>query len=122
MKRTSILAALFMSGCLIGCGNSPWGLYLAALAVHTHEGIQGEKGESGMDGVDGQDGQNAIDGTDGVDGKDGIDGEHIVVDEGVGGCTKVSVCHKGRTIEVCEEALAAHLENHEDDYAGICDE
>jgi len=136
MKRLSfVFVALFFGGCLSGCGNDPWPLFVGGhiaqqqqLDNHTHDDLQGEDGidgEAGADGIDGIDGSDGLDGKDGVDGQDGSDGVDGQDGSDGGGhgevCRRVSICHNGHTIEICEDAAQAHV-GHEDDYMGECDD
>lgn len=36
------------------------------------------------------------------------------------GKTKVTICHKGKTIKVAQPAVRAHLRNHQGDHLGAC--
>src|SRR5215210_944195 len=45
-----------------------------------------------------------------------------IPNEGSNGQPKVTICHNGHTITVGKPAVAAHLENHEGDAEGPCEE
>jgi len=74
------------------------------LNEHTHESVEGPQGEKGEMGPKGDKGDSS-----------GLPDSDNNVD-----CQKVRVCHRGHTIEICENALDDHLSH--DDIEGECDE